>query len=164
MQSHPPAVSRLFLLRHAQSAWPKPGERDFDRQLDATGREEAERIGRAAASMDISPMILVCSTAERCRQTAAAFMSAMEHAPQVTLDDELYSEGPEHYLAICGSVEAGKSLMIVGHNPMIEETFNRLAGQKVATAQIPAGFPTAGLAAFTRSGNEPWRLETLLTP
>lgn len=164
MQSHSPPASRLFLLRHAQSAWPKPGERDFDRQLDATGREEAERIGRAAAGMDISPMMLVCSTAERCRQTAAAFMSAMEHAPEVTLDPALYSEGPEHYIAICNGIDNGRSLMIVGHNPMIEETFNRLVGVKAANAHIPAGFPTAGLAAFTRSGEEPWRLETLLTP
>lgn len=164
MQSHSPAATRLFLLRHAQSAWPRPGERDFERQLDQTGREEAERIGRAAAGMDISPAMLVCSPAERCRQTAAAFMSAMEHAPHVTLDPDLYSEGPEHYLTICNGVEEGKSLMIIGHNPMIEETFNRLAGMKAANAHIPAGFPTAGLAAFTRSGDEPWRLETLLTP
>ncbi len=164
MQSHTPPVSRLFLLRHAQSAWPRPGERDFDRQLDTTGREEAERIGRAAAGMDMAPLMLVCSTAERCRQTAAAFISAMEHAPHVTLDPELYSEGPEHYLSLCAGVESGKSLMIVGHNPMIEETFNRLVGVKAANAHIPAGFPTAGLAAFVRSGEEPWRLETLLTP
>ncbi|HWU63203.1 MAG TPA: histidine phosphatase family protein [Ensifer sp.] len=164
MQSHPLAASRLFLLRHAQSAWPKPGERDFDRHLDAAGREEAERIGRAAAGMDISPVMIICSTAERCRQTAAAFISAMEHAPHVTLDPGLYSEGPDHYLALCHGVEAGKSLMIVGHNPMIEESFTRLVGIKAANRHIPAGFPTAGLAAFTRQGDEPWRLETLLTP
>ena len=164
MQSHSPAASRLFLLRHAQSAWPRPGERDFERQLDQTGREEAERIGRAAAGMDISPTMLFCSPAERCRQTAAAFMSAMEHTPHVTLDPDLYSEGPEYYLAVCNRVEVGKSLMIIGHNPMIEETFNRLAGVKAANAHIPAGFPTAGLAAFARTDNEPWRLETLLTP
>lgn len=164
MQSHSLAASRLFLLRHAQSAWPKPGERDFERQLDETGRQEAERIGRAAVGMDISPKTLVCSPAERCRQTAAAFMAAMEHAPHVILDPDLYSEGPEYYLSICNGVEEGKSLMIIGHNPMIEETFSRLAGMKAANAHIPAGFPTAGLAAFTRTGNEPWRLETLLTP
>lgn len=164
MQSHTSPVSRLFLLRHAQSAWPKPGERDFDRQLDATGREEAERIGRAAAGMGMTPTMLVCSTAERCRQTAAAFMAAMEHASPVTLDPGLYSEGPEHYLAICNAVESGAGVMIVGHNPMIEETFNRLVGTRAANAHIPAGFPTAGLAAFIRHGTDPWSLETLLTP
>ncbi|MCD2176811.1 SixA phosphatase family protein [Rhizobium sp. C1] len=164
MQTTLPTVSRLFLLRHAQSAWPKPGERDFDRQLDTIGRAEAERIGRAAAGMDLSPTLLVCSTAERCKQTAAAFMAAMEHAPDVSLDPDLYSAGPDHYMAICQAVASGSSVMIVGHNPMIEEAFNRLAGARVASSHIPAGFPTAGLAAFTRSGDEPWRLETLLTP
>lgn len=164
MQSNTPTVSRLFLLRHAQSAWPRPGERDFDRQLDAAGRGEAERIGRAAAGMDLLPTHLICSTAERCKQTAAAFMSAMEHAPDVTLDPNLYSGGADHYLSLCDAVRNGARVMIIGHNPMIEETFNRLAGARAAYAHIPAGFPTAGLAAFTRSGEERWQLDTLLTP
>ena len=164
MQSSIRPVIRLFLLRHAHSAWPRPGEKDFDRQLDDAGRDEAERIGRAAAGMGISPAALVCSSARRCQQTAEAFLTAMERTPAVTLDPGLYSEGVDHYLSLCAGMEVGDTLMIIGHNPMIEDTFTRLAGSEAASAHIPAGFPTAGLAAFVRSADEPWRLETLLTP
>jgi phosphohistidine phosphatase len=164
MQTIVRPVNRLLLLRHAHSAWPKPGESDFDRQLDETGRDEAISVGRLATEHGLSPDVMICSPALRCRQTAALFLTALPVPPQVAYDPALYSEDVEHYLAVCKTAEPGETLMIIGHNPMMEETFIRLVGSEASTWHIPSGFPTAALAVFVGTMDEPWRLETLLTP
>lgn len=164
MQSHSRSIRRLFLLRHAHSAWPRPGQKDFDRTLDEAGRHEAEQLASLAASAGFSPDEILCSPAARCRETAAIFVSAMQTTPLVRYDDRLYGDSVEHYLAVAHAAWSVDCLMIVGHNPMIEGTLLRLAGREVVEKHIPGGFPTAGLAVFAQFDAEDWRFETLLAP
>ena len=52
--------------------------------------------------------------------------------------------GYEHGLSLAGRTET--AVLIVGHNPMMEEFFRLVVGQPVADAAAPNGFPTAALA------------------
>ncbi len=123
-------------------------ERDFDRQLDTIGRAEAERIGAAAAVMDQSPTLLVCSTAERCKQTAAAFMAAMSTrltcrsiltstAPPGSLYGDMPSRGErqQRHDRRTQSDDRGS----------LQTALPRAGGKQ----PYPGRFPTAGLAAST---------------
>lgn len=164
MQSSASSINRLFLLRHAHSAWPRPGEKDFDRQLDETGEAEAARIAHLAREHGLRPDRIVTSSARRCLQTAALFVSETESKAGIKEDIALYTEGVDYYLSLGATEGAQGAMMIVGHNPMIEESFIRLARSDMADRLIAAGFPTAGLAAFEKAADGTWRLQTLLTP
>ena len=137
---------RLFILRHARAAWAQPGQSDFDRALDDDGYAEAEVIAEEAADQGYRPERVIASTAVRCRQTAEPFLRAMSEELPVDYVDQLYSGTVETYAEIAFAGRRETALMIVGHNPMIEEFLHRLVGKAMAETAAPFGYPTAGLA------------------
>lgn len=158
--------SRIFLLRHAKSVWAQPGERDFDRPLDGEGFAEAELVAEKAADRGYRPGRVISSTAVRCRQTAEAVRRAIDEDLDLVYVDDLYNAPVDTYLELLSSNSDIESLMIIGHNPTIEETMERLIGADQAAGAIPLGYPTAGLAVLdqphTAEGRH-WRLVEFLT-
>ena len=137
---------RLYLLRHARAAWAAPGQSDFDRTLDDDGFAEAEVVAEEAADQGYRPDLIIASTATRCRQTAEPFHRTVSDELSIDYVDQLYSGTVETYAEIAFAGRREASVMIVGHNPMIEEFFHRLVGKEVAETVAPFGYPTAGLA------------------
>ena len=143
-------MSQVFLLRHAKALWPTPGQKDFDRTLDVTGIEAAKVAGAELARSGLTPEIVVCSPAIRARQTLEYL--ALKPPIVIEYEEKLYSGGPDAYLLAVRMAglehENAQSVMLVGHNPMMEE----LAMALIAEADAPAhpdlvsGFPTAGVA------------------
>jgi phosphohistidine phosphatase len=54
--------------------------------------------------------------------------------------------------------------MLIGHNPVIEQTLEALAGSGSVSAAIPAGYPTGGLAVLDHAGagGSGWTLANFL--
>ncbi len=146
MQDSAARPFRLFLLRHARSGWALPGQRDFDRALDATGYAEADLIAEMASDGGIRPDLILCSTAVRCRQTVEPFLRTLSEDLDISYVDELYSGPASVYADIIDANRHLTSLMIVGHNPMIDELFRRFAGSQAAEDSLPHGYPPAALA------------------
>lgn len=138
---------RLYLVRHAHAAWGAPGVSDFDRPLDETGRFEARDVAEQAVLAGLVPELLVSSPALRCRQTASALLDVFRSV-RPTENMALYSGGPEAYLGQIRKHAAGRSLMIVGHNPMIEACAQRFSRASDVIAPLATGYPTAGLLAI----------------
>lgn len=162
---NPTAPYRIYLLRHARSAWAQPGERDFDRPLDGEGYAEAEIVAEKAADRGYRPDRLISSTAVRCRQTADAIRRAIDEDLEFLFVDELYNAPIDTYFELLDTNTDIGSLMIVGHNPTIEEVLDRLVGAEESAGAIPMGYPTAGLAVLERPDiiHQPWRLVDFLT-
>ena len=137
---------RLYLLRHAHAAWPHPGQTDFDRSLDDDGFAEAEVIAEEAADQGYRPDLVLSSTALRCRQTAEPFRRTIGEELAIDYIDQLYSGGVDTYAEIAFAARPQTAVMIVGHNPMIEEFLHRRVGKEIAEAAAPFGYPTAGFA------------------
>ena len=146
MQDSAARPFRLLLLRHARAGWALPGQRDFDRALDDVGFAEAELIAETAADRGIRPDLILCSTAVRCRQTAEPFFRTISENIDIRYVDELYTGPASIYTDIIDANRHLNSLMIVGHNPMIDELFHRLAGNEAAAEALPHGYPPAALA------------------
>jgi phosphohistidine phosphatase len=161
----PSASPRIYLLRHASSAWAQPGERDFGRPLDAEGFVEADAVARWAAGRGYRPERMISSTALRCRQTADVVQRAFDKALPLMLVDELYNAPVETYLDIIANNSEVASLMLVGHNPSIEEVLEKLIGADESARAIPTGYPTAGLAVLDRPDDDSpfWHLADFLT-
>ncbi len=137
---------RLYLLRHARAAWAEPGKTDFDRTLDDDGFAEAEVIAEEAADQGYRPDLILSSTAVRCRQTSEPFQRTVSEELSIDYIDQLYSGTVDTYAELAFAERQETSIMIVGHNPMIEEFFHRLVGKEIAETAAPFGYPTAGLA------------------
>ncbi|EJT05459.1 histidine phosphatase family protein [Rhizobium sp. CCGE 510] len=153
-----PPPNRIYLLRHAEAAWAEPGQRDFDRPLNEKGFGDAEIIADKAADKGYRPDLLISSTALRCRDTADAVYRAIGLSLEVRYVDALYNATVDNYLEIVDSQDVA-AVMLVGHNPTMEQTLEALIGSEAMVGALPGGFPTAGLAVvdFDASATA-WRL------
>jgi phosphohistidine phosphatase len=148
-------MSRLLLLRHAKAAWARLGENDFDRPLKQSGMTDSRVMGERMAALSLIPDIVLCSTARRARETwlgVAEIIGPMED--QVSFTDALYSQDSAGYLEIARGAPEAECVMLVGHNPMMEDLAEALAGSgdDEARAVLASGFPKSGLAVISFSG------------
>lgn len=131
---------RLFLLRHAKSSWNDPGLDDRDRPLNGRGRRNAPRMGRLMKDEGFVPDLALCSSAQRTRETAVLFFSEWKVLPSLVFRDDLYHAGPVQIESILNTIDdTVESLMIIGHNPGLEEFLNQHTGKAL-------DMPTAALA------------------
>ena len=164
-------MNRLYLLRHAKAGWAMPGMRDFDRALDEAGVADAQSIGTAMAAAGYVPDLTLCSNARRARETLEGIAGHTDIG-RVLFFDQLYTEDAIGYLALIRNHGSFGSLLVIGHNPMMEDLAMAIAGdgEPEAREALAAGFPTSGLAVvrFGQSldGIEPGTgyLEAFLTP
>lgn len=145
MTADNPAL-RLYLLRHAQSGWALPGQNDFDRTLDDTGYAQAEIIAATAADRGLRPELVLSSTATRCRQTAEAFRRTISETLEIRYIDDLYSGSVSVYRDLLLASSDVPSLLLIGHNPMIEEILRQIIGEGSASDAMHGGYPPAALA------------------
>ena len=124
-----------------------PGMSDFDRPLDDIGRAEARDVAEQAALAGFVPDILISSPALRCRQTTALLLDVFRSV-RPTEDIALYSGGFDAYHTQIQAHQGRGSLMIIGHNPMIEGIALQMARETDMTAPLAMGYPTAGLLAL----------------
>jgi phosphohistidine phosphatase len=145
---------QLILMRHAKSSWSDRKRDDFERPLSKRGKEAASRIGRTLAERGLLPKLILCSTARRTRETLGLALDAMASNPRVDYDDKLYTfdDGTSYLNAIAKQKDV-TPLMLVGHNPSIQNLALRLAvtGDVSSLQRMQRKFPTAAVAviAFT---------------
>ena len=147
-------MAKLYLLRHAKAGWALPGMRDFDRSLDKAGTEEATSTGAVMRDSGYDPDLTLCSNARRARETLAAIAGSMDTG-RVTFLDKLYTEDASFYLDLVRQNGHLDSIMIIGHNPMMEDLAIALSGHGEAGARdmLNHGFPTSGLAVLRFEGS-----------
>lgn len=119
-------------MRHAKSDWGEPGLKDFDRPLSSRGIKDAPEMGRYLLKIGQVPERIVSSPANRARQTTEAVMEAsgMDRA-QVLWNEDLYHGGVRDYLAaITATANDVSRIMLIGHNPLMEQTATVLAGSE----------------------------------
>lgn len=140
---------RLYLLRHATAVRGGPHLKDFDRPLAEAGRAQAEQLAGIVVQNGYAPARIVCSTAQRARQTLEPLLQHFPDDTDIELTRRSYEADVEALLAeVRSSGDGIGSLLLVGHNPATEELAHLLVGNGDgdATARLAGGFPTAALA------------------
>ena len=110
----------LLLLRHAKAE----GQAADDRQraLVDRGRKDAARMGRFLRDEAYIPDLVLCSDAKRTRETVDLLLPELGAKPQVQFLRELYLAEPEVILAVIrGTLDKVGEMMVVGHNPGLEQ-------------------------------------------
>lgn len=164
-------MSRLFLLRHAKAGWAAPGMRDFDRPLEPVGRTDADAIGAAMVARAYAPDLVLCSSAKRARETLE-WVGRHTGEGRTVFSDDLYSTDAAGYVDFIRETADGEAVLVVGHNPMMEDVAMALSGDgdEHAMNTLGSGFPTSALAVIRFDGNlagtTPGKgyLEAFLTP
>ncbi len=141
----------LLLLRHAKSSWDAPNLVDFDRPLSPRGQKTAPRVGAEIARRGWLPDLALVSPAVRTRETWNLVCARWPRPlPQVAAAEELYGASPQDLLAEAqGTPKSVRTLLMLGHNPGLEEFARKLAGpasDSRALRQLTEKFPTAALA------------------
>jgi phosphohistidine phosphatase len=142
-------MKTLYLLRHAKSSWAEAGRRDIDRSLNARGRAAAAETGRYLAAHAMVPDLILCSTSQRTRETLALILPALAADVVIRIETALYGATSDELLERLGQLASEiSSVMIVGHNPGLEDLARHLAagGPKDDLARLAAKYPTSALA------------------
>ncbi len=149
-------MKTLLVLRHAKSSWRDPALDDHERPLSARGRRDAPRMGALLRESGLMPDLVLSSDAVRARLTAEAVVAAARSAGEIRLDPRLYLASPADIVSRLRTVgETVETMMIVGHNPGLEELVARLTGER-------RDLPTAALAQVALPIDR-WRDLTLST-
>jgi phosphohistidine phosphatase len=149
------AARRLLLLRHAKSAWPDVA--DHERPLARRGRRDAPVAGRWLRAAGWVPDRVVCSTARRARETWQLAAAELDASPKVSFDQRVYGAAPADLLDLARETALrARTLLIVGHDPAIQELTLVLASARAGDAdalkRVRFKFPTAAIAVLEFTG------------
>lgn len=136
----------LYLLRHGKSLWNAGAASDFERTLNNRGRSQAEKIGRYLVESGAKIDLILCSPATRTRQTLEIVKDHLEHDVRVRFEPSLYGAMYEEVIDKIQETPLDiESLLIVGHNPWIQQVSFTLSGDGEMREQIATKFPTCSL-------------------
>jgi phosphohistidine phosphatase len=165
-------MRRLMLLRHAKAA-PQGSMADEERPLIERGRLAMAAVAEFAAARGLAPDLVLVSPSLRTRETWELMLPAFKPAPRHRIEPRLYAASAERILYLVRETAAEvPGLLLVGHNPGLEDLARHLIGSGDTDALIRFGgaMPTASLAVIDLAGD--WaavqprtgRLEIFVTP
>jgi phosphohistidine phosphatase len=136
----------LILLRHAKSDW-SGNEADADRPLSGRGLRQAAQAGRWLADSIDRIDLAVVSPANRARNTWELASAELGTSPPIWIDDRAYGASASELLGIVRDLpDDVDTVVLVGHNPGIEDLVSVLTGESVP-------MPTSALAVMGLDGS-----------
>ena len=135
-------MKELLIYRHAKADKLSPGELDRERKLSGKGRRQAKRMGKVLRLANLLPDIALSSDAVRAVTTAELTLAAAGCAAAIQ-----------------------QRVMVVGHNPVLEELLERLTGDRV---ELKTGYLVRGRVDIARwkelSFESPFAVAEILVP
>ncbi len=143
-------MKTLTLLRHAKSTWDDPVARDFDRPLNRRGRQAARTIGREMRSRNLVFDEVLASPAVRVMETLADVRESYGGGIEPRYDKRIYLASAATLLDLIHAAgDCVERLLIVGHNPGLEQLVLLLAEEGPLRSEAAVKYPTATLAEIT---------------
>ncbi len=141
-------MKTVTLFRHAKSGEKdNPRIDDFDRPLADRGLKAAPKMGVAMRDRQLRPDLILCSPAARTRQTLTlASAEAWDNPPTVLFEKVLYEATAQTMLGLLKELpENVGHVMIVGHNPGLQDLAAMFAASGKKRQQLKDKLPTAAV-------------------
>lgn len=136
-------MRELLLLRHAEALAASADGCDIERPLSLNGEAQARAAGAWLAAEDARPGVVLCSPARRAQMTADMVCQALR-APPPKLLQEVYQATPGELLGLLEThADGAERVLLVGHNPGLEQLVALLTEGRSASAR---GMAPAALA------------------
>jgi len=146
-------MKTLTLLRHAKSDWDDPALRDFDRPLNGKGARAAVTMGRHMRALGLEFDHILASPAARVEQTLAQVAGGYGAPLTPEWDRRIYLAPASTLLELIHALpEGAEHVLLVGHNPGLEELVLLLVPGGPMRDEVEVKFPTATLAQIGISG------------
>ena len=132
-------MKTLLIMRHAKSSWKHPGLSDYERPLNRRGKRDAPRMGEHLRQKALVPDRILTSSAKRARKTARKVAKASRYTGKVKKLETFYDSVPGvYYETLQGLPDQYQRVLVVGHNPTMEQLVNYLTGRvkRMPTAAI----------------------------
>ncbi len=132
-------MKTLLVLRHAKSSWANEDLSDYERPLNKRGKQDAPRMGELLKENDLTPDLIISSSAKRARATAEAVAEASDYDAEIQFTRQFYHADPEDYIEVLQKVDdAYQCVLVVGHNPGMEYLVALFAGswEQMSTAAL----------------------------
>ena len=148
----------LYLLRHAKSSWDDASQQDFERPLTDRGRAACALIAEVIKKKGIEFDLILVSTAVRTRQTIELVKERAKISSEVRYDERIYEATVRQLLEVISEIENDRrSVLLVGHNPGIEELLTLLTSEHVRVT-------TANLAKIKMKATNKGTLDWIIRP
>jgi len=138
----------LVIMRHGKSDWNAGAADDASRPLSRRGEKASICMGSWLKKHDLAPDFILASPAVRTRETAriVARQTGFPVAG-IRLDESLYHAGANRHLETLRSSGAQPgTLLLVGHNPGLEELLSALCSTPPEVPDDGKLLPTAAVA------------------
>jgi phosphohistidine phosphatase len=146
-------MKTLLILRHAKAEAHTGPAGDHARGLNGRGQKASGDMGAYLSQHGPVPDLIICSDARRARETMDGVLVALSGNPKIELEPKLYLAVPDTILQrLRKADDRFETVMIVGHNPGLEDLARDLVAHPVAGAgasvfaRMSAKFPTGALA------------------
>lgn len=147
-------MKTLGLFRHAKSDWNDARLRDFDRPLNARGRNGAALMGIHIRDFGVEWQRIIASPAVRVAQTLDLAAEASGRAPPLNWDRRIYLADSPTLIELLREQDTGPrggpdSILMVGHNPGLEDLIFDLVpddGTSPLRDTVEEKLPTAAFA------------------
>ena len=132
-------MKTILLMRHAKSDWSRPGQSDFDRDLNRRGKKDAPCMGRLLSAYSHMPDRVFSSPAKRARVTAELVAKHCGYAGDIHYRDDAYPGSVGSLLAMLQKLnDEIDQVLLIGHNPALEDTVQQLlAGEAIVDIALP---------------------------
>jgi phosphohistidine phosphatase len=144
----------LYLLRHAKSSWDDPTIPDRDRPLAPRGLRACELLAEHLRRHEITPWLVLCSSSTRTRQTLEGVSAGFGYPVEALIEHGLYGATAAELLDRLRVVDGPvASVMLIGHNPAIQELAINLVRPTTPRDAFGDKFPTGALATLELASN-----------
>lgn len=144
-------TTRLYIVRHGKADQDSPTGMDRDRPLLPRGVEQARWLGERLATADARPALIITSPYARAIETARLIQAALD----CPLDTETSLQTGRRASEAAKEVErraADGPLVVVGHNPQLEDLIELLTGREVIMRTGQAAVVDLDAPAVTGAG------------
>ncbi|MCX2429385.1 SixA phosphatase family protein [Pedobacter sp. GR22-10] len=132
-------AKQLLLVRHGKSDWGNLDLKDFDRQLNKRGKENAPEMAERLLKRGFKFDLMVSSPAKRAKSTAKFFAEAYQF-DQIQFEASIYEANTQALLKVINSLDDDANTVIMfGHNPGFTDLANALSDADIYN------IPTAGM-------------------
>ncbi|MGA8279154.1 MAG: histidine phosphatase family protein [Rhodanobacteraceae bacterium] len=135
----------IILLRHADAEAADASEDDLDRPLSEQGIAEAAAAGVWLKQHHVKPERVLCSPAVRALATCEQVLAALG-IDKICREADIYGATPGSLIRILDEHADAASLLLVGHNPGLE---NLVALLTEGASSFGRGMPPAAVAWLT---------------
>lgn len=151
-------MKNIVFVRHAKAVEDNAENGDMRRPLDALGKASILRQRPALRKIDIAADVVLCSPAQRTRETYEGLCDAglLPAGHRVEFQEDLYvATATKLYQIVKMQRNDFTNLMIVGHNPGLHQLALALVGvgAELDLSELAQRFPTFGVASVSFDAN-----------